>query len=111
MSRAEKVKNWLEKYAGEDMRFEVQEKINIKLNKQEKEILAELKKVLGKKDYKEEELFNEFYEICQRFDIKNTDFFKLVYQVIINKEKGPRLAGLILTVGKDKIINLLKKIK
>ena len=30
---------------------------------------------------------------------------------IINKKKGPRLASLILVVGKDKIIKLLKQIK
>lgn len=109
--RAEKVKNWLEKYAGEDMKFKIQEKINVKLSKKEKEALIELRNKLKKKDFTEEELFNEFYNICKKMDIKNTEFFDAAYRVIINKRKGPRLAGLILAVGKEKIIKLLEKIK
>ncbi|MCK5149790.1 lysine--tRNA ligase [Candidatus Pacearchaeota archaeon] len=109
--RAEKVKNWLKKYAGEDMKFEVQKKVSVKLNKKEKEALIELRKILEKKDYNEKELFNEFYEICKKVDIKNIEFFDATYRVLINKKKGPRLASLILNVGKDKIIKLLNQIK
>jgi len=110
-ARAEKVKNWLEKYADEDMKFKVQEKINTKLNAKEKKALRHLKEVLKKKKYTEEGLFNEFYKICEQSDIKNTEFFDAAYRVIINKNKGPRLAALILNVGQDKIIKLLDKIK
>ncbi len=109
--RAEKVKNWLEKYAGEDMKFEVQEKVKVKLNKKEKEALINLREVLKEKDYDEKELFNKFYEICKNVDISNKDFFEVAYRVIINKKKGPRLAGLILDIGKDKIIKLLNQIE
>ena len=109
--RAEKVKNWLDKYAGEDMKFKVQDKINVKLNEKEKQALIKLKEVLKKKKHTEESLFNEFYKICKTLNIKNTEFFDAAYRVIINKKKGPRLAALILNVGKDKIIKLLDKIK
>ncbi len=109
--RAKRVANWLEKYAGEDMKFEVKEKISVKLNKKEKQALLELRKVLEKKSYSEKELFNKFYEICKKIEIKNTEFFNAAYKVIINKTKGPRLASLILVIGKDKIIKLLKQIK
>jgi len=109
--RAEKVKNWVEKYADEDMKFKVQDKVNIKLNKKEKQALILLKEVLKKKKHTEESLFNEFYKICETLDIKNTEFFDAAYRVIINKKKGPRLAALILNVGQDKIIKLLEKIK
>ena len=109
--RAEKVKNWLDKYAGEDMKFKVQDKLKVKLNAKEKSALIQLKEVLKKKKYTEESLFKEFYDICEKSDIKNTEFFDASYRVIINKKKGPRLAALILTVGQDKIIKLLEKIK
>ena len=41
----------------------------------------------------------------------NTEFFDVAYRVIINKKKGPRLANLILTAGKENIIKLLRGIK
>ena len=57
-----------------------------------------------------EELFNKFYDICQKHDIKNTEFFRAAYKAIIGKEKGPRLAEFILTIGKDKVIKLLDQL-
>ncbi len=109
--RAKKVSKWLEKYAPEDFKFQIQEEINIKLNEKEREALVELKERLKKRDFTEEQLFNEFYNICNKLGIKNTEFFNAAYKVIIGKNKGPRLATLILTAGKDKIIKLLEKIK
>ncbi len=109
--RAEKVKNWLEKYAGEDFKFEVQEKIKIKLDKKQKQALKALKESLAVKDFTEDELYNEFYDICKAVDIDVKEFFQGAYEVIIGKIKGPRLAALILSVGKEKIIKLLNQIK
>ncbi len=111
-ARAERVKNWLEKYAEEDMKFEVQTKIQIKLTAKEKKAMMRLKSVLnGKKKHTEKELFNNFYEISQEIGMTNTEFFNAAYRVIINKSKGPRLATLILTTGVDKIIKLLNQAK
>jgi lysyl-tRNA synthetase class 1 len=109
--RAEKVSSWLDKYAGEDMKFRIQENIGVKLNKKEKEALVELGERLKKKDLTEEELFNEFYDICSKTGISNTDFFNAAYMAIIKKAKGPRLANLILTAGKERIIKLLNQIR
>lgn len=109
--RAEKVKNWLEKYAGDDMKFSVQEKLKFSFTGKEKNAFIELRKSLESKDFTPETLFNEFYNICQKYEIKNTDFFRASYQAIIGKDKGPRLAEFILTIGKDKVIKLLKQIK
>ncbi len=109
--RAEKVKNWLEKYAPSEFKFDVRTKIKYPFEGKDKDALIELKKSLKERDFTEEELFNEFYAICQKLEIKNTDFFKAAYEAIIGKEKGPRLASLILAIGKDKIIKLLGQVK
>jgi len=108
--RAEKVSNWLKKYAPNDFKFEVQKKIKYPFEGKEKKALIELKKILKAKNLTEEELFNEFYEICEKIGIKNTDFFRAAYQAVIGKEKGPRLAGLILAVGKEKVVKLLEQV-
>jgi len=108
--RAEKVKNWLEKYAEENMRFKIQTKLQVNLNQKEKKALLKLRNILKSKKHTEEELFDMFYEICKDVGISNTEFFQAAYRVILNKEKGPRLANLILIVGQDKIIKLLNQI-
>ncbi len=109
--RAEKVRNWLEKYAPGDFKFEVQEKVSFKLDKKQKQALKALKESLAVKDFTEDELFDEFYNICEAVGLENKEFFEGAYMTIIDKGRGPRLASLILAIGKDKIIKLLEKIK
>jgi lysyl-tRNA synthetase, class I len=109
--RAGKVANWLEKYAGEDMKFEIREKIEGKFTKVEKEALLELKKVLEEKDFGEKEMFDKFYEICEKLKIQNTDFFDICYRALIGKSKGPRLASLINSIGQKRVIKLLGTLK
>ena len=109
--RAEKVKNWLENYAGDDMKFSVKDKIEIKLDKKQKEGLKALKESLEIKEFNEDELSNEIYSICKEIEIDNKEFFQAAYETIIGKTRGPRLASLILAIGKEKIINLLNQIK
>lgn len=111
--RAEKVTNWLNKYAEDDMRFSIQEKIHpdVSLGDNEKKALKELGNRLKIKDWEEDQLFEEFYSVCEEFELKNKDFFKAAYNVILNRNGGPRLASLILAVGKDQIAELFEKIK
>lgn len=109
--RAEKVKNWLDKYAGGDMKFVVREKVEMKLDKKQKEALVALKKSLETKDFNEDELTAEIFNICKAVDIGNKEFFDGAYGTIIGETRGPRLASLILSMGKEKIIKLLGKIK
>ena len=115
LERAKCAKNWIEKYAPEEFKFEVHEKISkdiLKLlSKKQKESLILLKGILEKKKFLEQDLFNEFYEICKKAEISNIEFFKGAYLAIIGKEKGPRLAGFILAIGKEKVVKLLKEIK
>lgn len=109
--RAEKVANWLDKYAGDDVKFEIKDKIEYELSDNEKRAMIMLKEALAVKDYDETELFSEFNEIANAVRITNKEFFQTAYTVIIGKTRGPRLASLILTIGKDKIIKLLEQVK
>ena len=110
-TRAEKVKNWIEKYAPEEFKFEVVKKVSVRLDKKQKQALIALKESLSVKDISEDELFNEFYNICEAVGLENKEFFEGAYMTLIGKVKGPRLAALILAIGKDKVIKLLGKIK
>ena len=112
LKRLELVKYWLVKYAPEDVKFNVQEEVpeGLELSGKEKEALHLLVEALKKKDWEQNELFNEFYSICKKIDIKNTDFFRVAYNVLLNKDRGPKLAPFILALGKEKIIELFGKV-
>ncbi|MBW2995901.1 lysine--tRNA ligase [Candidatus Woesearchaeota archaeon] len=101
--------NWLEKYAPDDFKFSVQEKVpkNIKIDDRQRKALNKVAALLDKK-LSDEELHNRFYEICTNLGLEPRDFFKAAYLVLVNKEKGPRLAHFILTIGKDKVKKLFE---
>lgn len=112
LNRAKKAKNWVEKYAGEDMTFSLQEKIEGDYSETEKQALLELKRILKEREFNEDkELLNAFYDIFEKVKIKNTEFFEIAYRALINRKKGPRLAGFIRTIGQEKVIKLLETLK
>lgn len=106
--RAECARNWIQKYAPEEFRFHVQEKCQVKLVKQEKEIIKTLAVKLLEKEWTDKELHEEFYVLCSNFDFPTKDFFKLCYRVLIDKDKGPRLASFMLAIGREKVARLFK---
>jgi lysyl-tRNA synthetase, class I len=108
--RAECAMNWVQKHAPEDFRFKVQDKPQVTLVKEEKKILHEIADKLSEKDWNDVELHEEMYILCKNNDFPSGDFFKLAYRVLINKEKGPRLASFILEIGKEKVAKLFKKV-
>ncbi|HLC61972.1 MAG TPA: lysine--tRNA ligase [Candidatus Nanoarchaeia archaeon] len=110
--RLELAKNWLKKYAPEDVKFEVQKHIpkDLNLSHKEKEALHAIAQLLKENDYDEKALFNEFYEVSKKLDLKPQDFFKAAYKVLLNKERGPKLAPFILAIGKERVVKLFEEV-
>ena len=109
--RIKKAKTWLKRYAPDEFRFELQKTVSktLELDEKEKTALKQLAELLQKKDYKEEELSTEFYSICKKIELDPKQFYRAAYKVLLNKEQGPRLAGFILAIGKEKVIALFEK--
>ncbi|MBU0627747.1 MAG: lysine--tRNA ligase [Nanoarchaeota archaeon] len=112
MSRIKRAKLWVEKYAPESDRFKLQDKVpeGLSLTELQKKALHEVASLLKKKEWNEQDLFNEFYNLLKNLGLKPGDFFKAGYMVLLNKERGPKLANFILAVGKDKVIELFEKV-
>jgi lysyl-tRNA synthetase class 1 len=112
-NRLKFAKKWVHSFAPEQYKFHLQKKISdIRLDDKQKLALKEIIEVLSKnKKITETELHNSFYEISRKIDLDPKDLFKAAYKVLINKEKGPRLASFILTIGKKKVIWLFEQVK
>ena len=108
--RAVCASNWLKKYAPDDMRFTVKKEVTIKLEGKEKEAVKNLVSYMeSKSELDEKLLYEEIYNISRAAGVEPKDFFKVCYQILIGKEKGPKLAGFILIIGKDRVLDLLKQ--
>jgi len=108
--RAECAKNWIQKYAPEDFRFKVQDTCQITVSDEGKKILHELASKLLEKEWTDKELHEEMYILCNNHEFPAGDFFKLAYGVLINKQKGPKLAAFVLEIGKEKVAKLFKSV-
>lgn len=106
------VKNWLAKYAPEEVRIKVNDAVpkNLDLNEKEKEALHITARALKEEDFDEKTLFERFYSICQELGLDPKYFFRASYKVIMNRDRGPKLAPFILTIGKEKVIKLFEKV-
>jgi lysyl-tRNA synthetase class 1 len=102
---------WVSEFASEQYRFRVNERVDesiiAKLTDVQKKALLSLKARLEAGSYDEKTLFEEFYKLKEETGIEMKDFFKAAYLVIIGKEQGPKLAPFILTIGKEKVLELL----
>ena len=106
--RAVCAKNWIEKYAPEDFKFSINEKVS-KVDKKFKALIEDVIKQLEKREWSDKELHEEFYVLMKKHDVDNKEFFGIMYGVLISKEKGPQLASFVLTIGRERVAALLKE--
>ena len=39
--------------------------------------------------------------------MENADFFRLIYQALIGKDKGPKLASFLKACGRERVVGIL----
>jgi len=111
--RLQFAKKWVNEFADEQYKFQLQDKVpeNLNLTQQQKEVLHKLSEQLKKHKWNEKTLFNEFYRIAkEEIKIEPSDLFKAAYKVLLNKERGPKLAPFILVLGKEKVAGMFEQI-
>ncbi|MDY0372380.1 MAG: lysine--tRNA ligase, partial [Sphaerochaetaceae bacterium] len=104
--------NWITTYSPEDFRWVLRGKEDalVALSEVSKKAVTDLHHAVANLDsYDEKQLSEEIYAIAHRYEIAPPEFFKEIYTILIDKERGPKLAGFIKTCGKEKILPILAK--
>ncbi len=104
--------NWIREFSPEDFRFSLtgSDDEKIELNEVEIGAIRLFKNEIEKLDsHNDKSLGEAIYSIAEASGIEPKDLFNLTYRVLVGKEKGPRLVGFIMVVGKDKILNILNR--
>lgn len=106
--------SWVELHAPEEYKLVLNKKVpsstKRKLSKAQREALSELAARLEKRSHKENELFDLFREISTAYDMKPLDFYRAAYLALLNKDRGPRLAGFILMLGRKRVAKILRTV-
>jgi len=98
-------KKWVEEFAHERYRFKLQDKVpDVKLSEKQKSALKIIADKLKNQKWDEQSLFNEFYKIARdELNLEPKELFKAAYLVLLNKERGPKLAPFLLASKKNAI--------
>lgn len=110
-NRAECAWRWITTFAPDDFRFslKVPGEDMLEIDEQTRNILAASASVIENlENYNEKSLAEELYKVAQEQGMEPKDMFTLFYRILIGREKGPRLAGFIITAGKEKVLPILK---
>lgn len=110
---------WLKNYAPEEFKFQVNPKApQVQLSKNQKSFLQMLKDFM-ENEWKiietDKDLHEKMYEFINVLreetpDLAPGDLFNVLYQILISNEKGPKLAGFIRTIGREKVLILLNQV-
>ncbi len=95
-------KVWLEKYAPESEKFELQEALPeaVKdLTNKQKELLKKISAEIDRK-WDPEEFQTRIYEIGKELGLNGKETFAAIYLSLLGKDHGPKAAWLILSAGK-----------
>lgn len=99
---AKYAKNWIEKYAAESEKFEIQKELPEAakfLSKTQRELLSKIVKELDKK-WDGEEFQARIYELGKEAGLSGRETFAAIYLSLIGKDHGPKAAWLILSLEK-----------
>ncbi len=110
-NRCECAWNWVKNFAPEDFRFALNAPgtASVEMSETEKAAIKGLTEEVRKMDdHTEKSMAEAIYVVAHENEVEPTELFRLVYQILISKEKGPRLAGFIMLCGKEKILPILE---
>lgn len=111
--RMQCAKNWLRDYAPEDFKFALSSESDalVELADNEKKAVQDfagyIESYLDKMS--EKEFSNYIYQAAGDNGLESGDFFRVVYMVLIGKEKGPKLANFVKSIGSETILPILRR--
>jgi len=88
--------------------FEEIRETGVSLADEEKEAMAELIEVL-KVETEAERIQNAIFNTAKKHNLPPPKFFKILYTILIGVSQGPRLGPYILAMGKQNVIDALKR--
>ena len=110
-TRARCAWNWVTQFAPEDFRFSLLSSPASRkdLSESQRQALHTLYKTVEQSfDTLDEKGWQDkVYQIATETGLDSKDFFVLIYRALIGKDQGPRLAGFIKIIGREKLLQLL----
>jgi lysyl-tRNA synthetase class 1 len=107
--RARCVRNWLKDFAPEEFRYTIRGAAKVRpLSADEATCLTRLTTILRERpDVDEDGLVPTMKSLCEGTALDNKAFLPVVYDLLIDRDKGPKLTTLVTTMGTQRALALL----
>ena len=103
--RTEHVRYWLERFAPEEVKFEVQRTIpKASLTAEQKIILTFFKEKIPLLSWEPEAIHNAIYEISEETKIPIKTAFQAIYEIILGNQQGPRAGYFLSNLDKQFVL-------
>ena len=109
--RAKRAVFWLENYAPEDFVFVLNKsrRDDIKMTDSQKSFVAALHDAIKHENFADDQtLQNKIGELIESHGLDSMETYKLLYQMLASRDKGPKLASFIRSIGNDRVLALLQ---
>lgn len=108
--RAERVWNWIVDFAPEEFRYRIREApSDASLDGEPRQILERLVGVLeATPDIAEADLIEHLKTLCEGTSLGPKEFYPYAYDLLIAREKGPKLSTLVTAMGTERALPLLR---
>lgn len=112
-NRVEIAKKWLEKFAPENYKFTICERLpeqTRKLSREQKEFLAKVLEIIETKaSWQGEVLHQKIHEIKNQLGISPRDAFSAIYLLFLGKDSGPQAGWLLVSLDRGFVTKRLKE--
>lgn len=104
--------NWVKNFAPEDFKFSLKadgSPVVHRTPEQAKAVHLLLDEVEARfASHTEKSLSDKIYAIAAEAGVESKDLFQVMYQALIGKDQGPRLAGFLMTIGRERLLSIMK---
>lgn len=106
--------NWISTFAPEDFRFTLVDPARtapLPLSKEEGEAVRLLRTLVEEKldQLAEKEVQDGIYGIARETGLEPKDLFTTLYRILVQKDQGPRLGGFFKTLGRERVLAILRR--
>ena len=111
--KAERARNWVERYATEDQRFSVTEAVRPEalamLEEDQRGYLASLSAALEEVPWEGQAIHDAVHGLGKELGLKARDAFGAVYIALLGRRRGPRLGYFLASMDRDWVLDRLAK--
>ncbi len=106
--RARYAKYWLEHYAPEEFKYELQKEMpSVQLSDIQKKALGTLAQFMQEGEHNGEDIHACLHEMKTSVPIKPTELFQALYRVFLNRDSGPKAGWFLAGLDRDFVIKRL----